>query len=154
MLWRQGQTLRNGAAVRNPDNALFPDKQLHGGLDRSGQLCHGKQADRAAPGKAQQFRAFQPSFKILRFLLRKLQHDVNGLQKEGVRVCSRQPDKFAVKTDIPHPRPELAQHGIHAALGYLQIGTAEFLPCQRIKLPAANTAQLSQDLQDVFLLNG
>ena len=85
--------------------------------------------------------------------LRQLQHNINGLQAAGVRFRRGEPDQFPVYSDTLLEAPQLAQHGLHAGLRYLQVRAAELLPHQHMELPLPGTAQSPQRLKDVFLLN-
>lgn len=154
MFWRQGQALRNNAAVREPDNTVSFRQSLHCGTYRGGQFRHREEAVVLPPGKTQQLRAFHLHGEVLWHPFRKFQHHVDGFQAERYGLRAGQLDHVAVNENIAGSSPKLAQHGVQACVGDLQIGTPEFLSHQHGKLPALNTAQLSQNSQDVFLLNG
>lgn len=106
------------------------------------------------PGEPQDSRPLHPGCEVLRYSFRKLQHHVQSLQTEGVRPCAGQPDQIAVQENAAVSRPELAQHGVKTDLGNLRIRVLKLLPQQYSQLPAADKVQLSEDFQDVFLLNG
>jgi len=76
-----------------------------------------------------------------------------GPQAEDAGPCTGQAHPFVVQKNIAGSCLELAQHGVQAGGGNLQIRAAEFLPHQRFKLPPVNAAQFAQNIQDVFLLN-
>ena len=126
---------------------------MNAGLDGCGQLRHSEQAEFIPPGKAQDGGTLHPRREILRRTLRQLQHYVNGLQAEAVWPRAGQTDPFAFQKNAPCSCPELAQHSVHAGVRDFQVRAAEFLPHQHGQLPAANTPQLAENFQDVFLLN-